>query len=302
MTRAILTPLLAVAMAGGLFALDAQQAPADWLGNWEQRVAAPSYGLAMALWTVQTNQGNAGATSRLLIPGADVRIFNGANATQGGGFFTGVEVGATAFFNVDKNNKLNNTSFEGKYPGNGGTPGTNYYAAPFTYKVDVEGSLGMVYALAKYGYRLDLGFDLIGLSVGAELGMGARLAQGGLHLSINETDSQTGGQFKVQRDFDNASATNLILDGAAEATLRLGKNFRFFARAGAVVTPEFFANGNTDNRDYWNAVYMDPIDHSNASQRSNFDYQKRDQILLSTFRVEQFPIIPEARVGFALSY
>ena len=43
-------------------------------------------------------------------------------------------------------------------------------------------SAGMVFALAKYGYRIDLGISAMGVSLGAELGMGIRIGNGDLEM------------------------------------------------------------------------------------------------------------------------
>jgi hypothetical protein len=291
----LLLALWATAVSG--FALEAQQAPEDWLGNWEQRVATPTYGLALLMVTARTNNGNY-VQKPIYMPGMDFRIFNGTNASKGGGFYTGVEVGATTFLSaVDENFSAPKLTFHREQMG--ATPA-------FDYDVSIEGGLGMVYALAKYGYRLDLGFDLIGISIGAELGLGARIAAGELSMKMNVTDpSQSGRTYQADRSWGNGgSSTNLIVDAAGEASLRLGKNFRLFGRAGFELSPDLIPKQKADNSQYWDntASFVGDPNHPNNDGAAYVSSRAKALVLLNHFDLEAFPIMPTARVGFSLSY
>jgi hypothetical protein len=238
-------------------------------GEWKGKVAAPTYGFAALPISVVGADG--GAEEELWVPGLDLRIFMGTNVTKRAGFFYGLEVGTLVFFTPEEGTTINDSWND------------------VDYSVDMNYSAGMVFALAKYGYRIDLGISAMGVSLGAELGMGARIANGYLGLEMIDYGASNA---YAERGWDAEGGTmDLILDGALEAALRLGRNFRLFARVGALVTPPFL-NEKIGQEDWWN--YKDGI--PTASDEDDA------RTLVARYDVEIFPVIVTGRLGFALNY
>ena len=86
--------------------------------------------------------------------------------------------------------------------------------------VSSELKAGMVFLLAKYGLGFNLGVKKLGISVGGELGTGARLASGYLNLASTIGGESGAYAYNIRSDF------NSILDAAIKAGLRLGQSFR----------------------------------------------------------------------------
>lgn len=186
---------------------------------------------------------------------------------SGGGFFAGVEVGTLFFFTPE-----DAASFE-----------DTYGAPAYDYTVEMDAILANVFLLAKYGYRLDLGISLMGISLGAEMGIGACIAQGGLDLK-----TEIGGYYGSNSYSSESMGIGVMLDTALEAAVRLGKNFRIIARLGAMLTPPVFSSGDTS--DFWNANLGTIISGDDVSA------------LLTRYQIDQIPVIPTFRLGFILNY
>ena len=178
--------------------------------GWKKRVASPTYGLALAFLPLTDEDGN--ELDTLVIPGFEMRIFNGTNVAKRGGFFVGYEVG-TIFFVFGES---------GEYPAIGG-------AGPTIVQLN-EFFVGTLFLLSKYGYRLDLGIEAAGLSLGVEAGMGLQVSMGGVDVRNVISDEEQ--WLEVYAPF------SLVLDAAAEAAFRLGQNFRVFGRLGVMVMPQ----------------------------------------------------------------
>lgn len=244
------------------------------LGVWKEQFASPTYGIALIPGTIS---GDGLAARKIAIPGLDVRLFQGTNVTKRGGFFTGIELGTLFFSNKPDGKALGIDTYS-----DSGSTYTDTYTPNLNY------TAGMVFLLGKYGYRLDIGFALIGISAGAELGIGARLIRGDFNLSTT-LDGFT-------RTLTWNSSTNpadLFLDAAAEAAIRLGKNFRIVARLGGMLTPSFLVE---PNHDAWNATKDDV-----GGGDTNWTVGEIDA-LLQRYNLELFPVIITGRVGFSLSY
>jgi hypothetical protein len=204
--------------------------------GWKKRVASPTYGLAVGFLVPSDDSGD---LEPIPMPGIELRIFNGINVAKRGGFFTGYEVGTIFFIAESDTIAL--------------TGGGEVY---------FSGLASTVFLLSKYGYRLDLGVEAAGLSVGAELGIGAQMSIGG--IDIYDVNGTSEGSASTQFPF------SVMLDAAAEGAFRFGQNFRIFARIGASVIPP------------------------------QFDYE--GSVPGESFGFEMSPGIINARLGFALNY
>jgi hypothetical protein len=265
--RRISLLVLSLLLLGASFGVAEEQE--SIFGEWKGKVAAPSYGFAALPITVTGAEG--GAEEELWVPGLDLRIFMGTNVTRRAGFFYGLEVGTLVFFTPEEGATINDTWTSGDYA------------------VDMSYSGGMVFALAKYGYRIDLGVSALGVSLGAELGMGARIANGYLELEIIDYGADAA---YASRGWEpGAGSMDLVLDGALEAALRLGRNFRLFARVGALVTPPFL-NEKTDQSAWWNG----------KEDFATLADQEEAEALVARYEVSISPAVVTGRVGFALNY
>jgi len=248
-------------------------------GQWKQAYASPTYGLAILPITIEGE--NEGFEDTLFMPAIDLRISTGINAAKRGGFYTGVEVGTILLIPGGPGSA---TSFSDTY--------TDEASNSYSYDVAIDCGTGIVYLLSKYGYRLDIGISVVGMSVGAELGIGARLASGGIDLST--TVDEAYGSFGIWET--NTMFIDVLIDTAVEATVRLGTNFRLFARVGAMLTPPIF--DGEDNSFFWdNAGDLRGADGDNAG------WGESDvEALLSRYDIEASFIMPTARLGFILYY
>ena len=241
-------------------------------GEWKGKVAAPTYGFAALPINVTGEEG--GYEEDIWVPGLDLRIFMGTNVTKRAGFFYGLEVGTLVFFTPEDGETIEDT-----WTGIG----------TVDYTMNMSYSAGMVFALAKYGYRLDLGISALGVSLGAELGMGVRIGNGYLELEMTDhgaTDAY------ASRDWDaGGGSMDLVLDGALEAAVRLGRNFRLIARVGALVTPSFLIE-ETGQEAWWN----------NKDSIPSVSEQADAEALVARYDVEVLPVIVTGRLGFALNY
>ena len=194
------------------------------------------------------------------------------NVSKRGGFFAGTEVGTLFFFTPE-----DNSSFTDNYPG------------VEEYTVNIDTIMAMVFIMAKYGYRMDIGLALAGVSVGAEMGIGARLAQGYMGLDLH-LDDGAGNEGRGSKEFyGEGMGLGVILDTAVEAAIRLGKNFRLIARLGAMITPPVFTSGDSDGN-FWSLPGTASYNDADAAN------------LVDRYKIETIPIIPTLRVGFILNY
>ena len=164
--RRAIVALLALLTAAGAFAAgEFEYAP---------QFAAPTYGAAIMPLDIGLAGNNNSFT--MLLPAADVRVSAGSNVTDRDGFWHGYEAGGLFFFQPTAVGfdvpVVGEVGFTDTYNGSDGTP----YSA--SYDVDTSIDIQYVYLLAKYGYRLDIGFKLFGISAGAEVGIGARVVDG----------------------------------------------------------------------------------------------------------------------------
>lgn len=209
--------------------------------TWKQGVASTTYGII--LLPLRIDSGN--SEQEVMLPGLDIRLFNGKNVAKRGGFYTGVETGALMFFiSPDQLESMDGVQLS-----------SDLFVAS-------------VFVLAKYGYRIDIGIKLFGISLGWEMGIGARIASGFFELYGDDgTDSSS-----LEAGYE-ASYMSMMLDTAVEGAVRLGPNFRFVAKLGGMLTPPLISSSD-----------------SSASTP------------LNSFSFESEPYMITARAGFIMSY
>lgn len=232
---------------------------------WKDNFASTTYGVA--LMPVEFNNNDTDVSNTIIMPGIDIRLFNGKNVTKRGGFYTGTEIGLIMFFGGD-------AEFEDTYYGT--TAGSVTYNI-----VNSDSFIGTVFVLAKYGYRLDLGVKLFGVSLGWEMGIGARIASGNFDYKAN-----IGGHEVSISDGYETTAMSMILDTAVEASVRLGTNLRFVGKVGMLLTPPFVDISTST---------------APASDLNTVEYDEAEEII-GRYDVEGFPVITTVRVGFIVSY
>ena len=177
--------------------------------GWKKRFASPSYGVAFAPVTIEFTDGGEDSEETLVVPGVDIRIFNGINVAKRGGFYVGHEVGTSLFFLGESDSYSTDLG-------------------PYTVE-DVF--CGTIFLMSKYGYRLDLGSRALGFSAGAELGIGAQMGGGDVTL-VPENDPDN----DVSPDTEGMPF-GPALEASIEGAFRLGQNFRLFLKAGGLVGP-----------------------------------------------------------------
>ncbi len=241
----------------GLSFTAAEEGSWEWKGN----VASTTYGVALMPVTIENY--TTGFEETIFVPGLDIRLFNGKNVGKRGGFYTGVETGAIIFFAPDE-------TFTDSYLG------TSYDFAP-------EAFLATVFVLAKYGYRLDLGVKLFGISLGWEMGIGAKIASGMFELKTEINGHEGSADVGYE-----ASPMSMALDTAAEASVRIGPNFRFVTKVGAMLSVPL--------------VMMDSDSETSIGDPATVGGEGDADSIMGSYDAESFPVVPNARVGFIVSY
>lgn len=246
MKKTIVILILLTLVLAGAFAED------KGAFDWKPAIASTTYGLVFMPVTISNANGD---TQQVFLTGMDVRVFNGKNITKRGGFYTGVETGALIFplpLDGQLSSMKSNTSTD--------------------VSLTTDQFLASVFLMAKYGYRLDLGFKLFGISLGAEAGIGARIASG--FFTLYGSDGTDSGEIDMGYE---ASYMSMILDAAVEAAIRLGPNFRLVGKIGGIITPPYLSTDYADTT----TPFPAPL--------TGFDFES-DPFLLSV------------RLGFIMSY
>jgi len=271
--RKTLLVISLLAIVGAAFAQD----EGGILGPWKRNFASASYGVAVMPFTVTGDGSN--VKEEFVMPALDLRVLRGVNVTTRGGFWTGVEVGALFFFTPEDAEKK---SFMDSYVG-ATTPLTDYEVTP-------EYTAAMVFVMAKYGLRLDVGLFLAGISVGADLGIGARIFNGRFEIS-STINSAYGAVAWTVPD----AQIDMIMDAGLEGALRIGRNFRLYARIGVLETPPVF---DKPDRSGWFSNKGD----IGGGASSPIDTTEEVTNLLQRYEIEFLPIIPTFNLGFIVNY
>jgi hypothetical protein len=254
-----------------------QEDPAESpYGLWKRNFASPTYGAgffnARVEWKGLESTQSDFNKGEYLVPVVDLRIFRGVYVSRRGGFYTGVEVGTLILV------PLSSKGFSD-------TVIVDDISAPYTYNsglydFNVEVSGGAVFVMMKYGLRYDFGTSLLGFSVGFELGSGVALQTSGYRI-VTETAEEDSGSDEI--------AFNLIVEPSVEFGVRMGRNFRFLAKAGVIVMPSIVQH----DKMYDNSVLND------GGTNSDEDYLR---YALQGYEVELGTVGFGARVGFALNF
>ena len=254
----------------------------SWLGQWKRNFASPSYGFALfhgrlgGGWYAQNPIPD--EDRKFPITALDFRIFRGVNVSKRGGFYTGVETGVLFLQNFEEIT----------------------FNEPTIGDMHLRYNGGLVYLMAKYGLGIDVGISLIGITLGAEMGMGGTLFAGGFDFYTGSKDDPD-----VEEGYGtDAASLSLVLDVAGMAALRLGKNFRLFAKAGIMAAPisvparkgyeEYYYGYDQNTSSYgwfyaWDGTLITSEDDIKRAVMSQYEV-----------RIDAFAI--DMRVGFVLNF
>src|SRR6056297_3766260 len=210
--RRIVLLLLGVCFLGGTAGLVFGQSADTEEESWMKRIASPSYGLTLGFYELKFGPEDQ-ESETLLMPGIDLRHFNGVNVPRSGGFYYGYEIGLLANFYLGEAESLFDVS---------GTmvPGT------------VESMMAASgFLMLKHGYRFSLGSGDYSPVFGFELGAG--IAAGGGDLIITNDADEDENNLAVLADEPVGPIFELGLEGA----LPLGKELRLVTRLGITAVP-----------------------------------------------------------------
>src|SRR6056297_671900 len=163
--RRIILLVLGVCFLGGTVGLVFGQSPDTEEESWMKRIASPSYGLTLGFYELKFCVEDQ-ESETLLMPGIDLRHFNGVNVPRSGGFYYGYEIGLLANFYLG----------EEEYPFDVGGP---LVAGTVESMMAATGFLKV-----KHGYRFSLGTGDYSPVFGFELGAG--IAAGGAEIQISK--------------------------------------------------------------------------------------------------------------------
>jgi hypothetical protein len=187
-----------------LIALPVLMVPAQSVegeGLWSPRVTSPSYGLNFAF--LEVTHGENDDTSTYVMPGFDLRHFNGINVTESGRFYFGYEVGVAGNFFA------------------GGEPSYEAFGEDYT----LTSAMGVTALLmGKHGYRRDIGSADGGLGVGVELGLGLMGGMGDLEFTADDEDETVYSQ--------DTEIISPVFELAGEFSIRTERDLRFMTRLG----------------------------------------------------------------------
>lgn len=173
----------------------------EGVGMWSPRVVSPTYGFNLAF--LEVTYGEDEDTANYVMPGVDVRHFNGINVTESGRFYFGYEVGLAANFFA------------------GGEPSYEVYGEDYA----LTSAMGVtVILMGKHGYRRDIGPADRGLGIGLELGLGFMGGIGMLEFTADDDDSTT-----YEEDTEIISPA---VEVGGEISMRTEKDLRITARLG----------------------------------------------------------------------
>ncbi len=247
----------------------------SWLGQWKRNFASPTIGVTLFRAKLDDRYMMNVPEDKIDFPAtaAEIRIFKGVNVSKRGGFYTGVETGLFFFQNI------NEITFPEDEIGE--------------MKLNYQG--GLVFLMAKFGLRLDIGIALFGISAGGEIGIGGTMFSGEFDFSAT---SSTSGE-EITEGYGNATANmGVIADASVEAAIRLGKNFRLIGKAGIIAAP---IEASRKNSDFY---YVFSGDNPGWYWKGIGPLTGDDMIraVLNNYQVEFNPFAIDLRVGFVLNY
>lgn len=172
--------------------------------DWLKRVASPTYGLSLGFFNLNYQDRNDKEQEEtLLMPGIDLRHFNGTNVSKGGGFYYGYELGLGLNFN---------------------TGGQTYDALPGNDTYQLESLIAYrLFLMFKHGYRFNLNSDPDGFSLGLELGLG--VMGGGGDITLKHTSEDWNASY-------GGGGASPIFELAFEGASSIKENVRLSTRLG----------------------------------------------------------------------
>ncbi|MFO7827429.1 MAG: hypothetical protein R6V23_02300 [Bacteroidales bacterium] len=172
--------------------------------DWLKRVASPTYGLSLGFFNLNYQDRNDEEQEEtLLMPGIDLRHFNGTNVSKGGGFYYGYELGLGLNFN---------------------TGGQTYDALPGNDTYQLESLIAYrLFLMFKHGYRFNLNSDPDGFSLGLELGLG--VMGGGGDITLKHTSEDWNASY-------GGGGASPIFELAFEGASSIKENVRLSTRLG----------------------------------------------------------------------
>jgi len=261
----------------------------SWLGQWKRNFASPTYGVTLFKGRLEGgwyNWENAIPDEDRNFPATamEFRIFRGVNVSKRGGFYTGVETGVL-FFSPFADVK---------------------WDEPTIGEMHLEYTGGLVFLMAKYGLRLDIGLAIFGVSLGAELGMGGTLFAGGFEFYTGSREDR----FASYGWGTSMANMGLIMDTALEGALRLGKNFRLVTKLGFMGAPisvpesrgwEEYSVWSDENGNV--VVYPSwAVNEPNFGGITDPNDREFQRGVMSTYDVELDPFALDFRFGFVLNF
>lgn len=181
--------------------------------SWSKNVASPSYGLSLAFLNIDYQDRSDNKQSEgLLMPGIDLRHFNGVHVSEGGGFYYGYELGMGLNFN---------------------TGGQSYNVSSGDDIYRLENVLAYrFFLMGKHGYRFNLTDDPQGFSLGLELGLG--VVGGGADVTFRDMQSE------YQSTYSGGSAgVSPVVEFGLEGAFQLKEKSRFTMRLAATIGDSF---------------------------------------------------------------
>ena len=262
----------------------------SWLGQWKRNFASPTYGVTLFKGRLEGgwyNWENAIPDEDRNFPATamEFRIFRGVNVSKRGGFYTGVETGVlflAPFADI------------------------SFYEPTMGEDMHLEYTGGLVFLMAKYGLRLDIGLAIFGVSLGAELGMGGTLFAGGFEFYTGSREDR----FASYGWGTSMANMGLIMDTALEGALRLGKNFRLVTKLGFMGAPisvpesrgwEEYSVWSDENGNV--VVYPSwAVNEPNFGGITDPNDREFQRGVMSTYDVELDPFALDFRFGFVLNF
>lgn len=183
-----------------------------------KRVTSPSYGPSLGfLNVIYLDRNNDEQSESYVMPGIDLRHFNGINVSEGGGFYYGYELGAGLNFQ---------------------SGGQQYDVLPGENRYQLENVFGFrVFLMGKHGYRFNLSDDPDGVSLGLELGLGVA---GGI-ADIELRDLEAEGQ--PTYSYFEGGATP-VLELGVNGAFKLNEKSRFTTRLALTLGDSFMDTGS----------------------------------------------------------
>ncbi|MFP4492043.1 MAG: hypothetical protein ACLFNZ_11250 [Spirochaetaceae bacterium] len=187
--------------------------------GWKKRFASPTYGVAIApMYIEYTDKNNEVQSDDVIVPGVQLRILQGMNVSKRGGFYTAYELGMMLYY-LDNSDiyQIKNIDF-----------------TPHGAKLE-DLTFAMMFVMSKYGYRIDLGTEAGGLSLGPVIGLG--FMGGGGDVTIKDIGEDHDGEGDDTESGGSEGVFGPLLELGLEGTFRFGQNFRIVGVAGINASP-----------------------------------------------------------------